>query len=592
MQSLTYSTVDGEAYHNGGAREVYQLEVSPDAAKRIKAALADVPLEMADDDGEGAEDAKATMAWATATKIVLQHVRLGRDAKNARPIKTYIKAASLSSWLDTIFGLDGVANAEMPMAFGNFHKAVEKALAKAPNATLAALQIQKDDLVAVQAFIGATGGMSEDEVARERQREYLNYVTMEQLTGAHEMLGALAWVYHMLGDHVTHDSRTKGSFNINSDIISKAVTLQRGMTDASELANDELAVGTTELAHAALPPVELDGFARQPGGPDTRGELRMQAGCWGMGKGEDKAKTHVIKQKFSRTVANFKTLAAITGGNTSGTKLAASAGDAYDEVQRVARRTGVLDQQAPLDLGSMRALEEKLMHLCGMLEAAPWKDKTMEERGGHVTSVIEAAQRASTRSSDTTQVATGAYGAEPKPKQGQGTVPKHYQDLVPIATSDKAYLALGNTLKKRATVRDSNTEMDVLQIAVTGSVKGSGEPLWAPLIHFIAEGGHCMQGGLVDPELEFLSDIARTSWGMAIGRAVALSLSMDGVTVPPSLLGLQMPDVWIDTSTSDWSKLNLGHVFRTATAAQRGMVLPKPTNSDSYMTSSAACHGA
>lgn len=80
-------------------------------------------------------------------------------------------------------------------------------------------------------------------------------------------------------------------------------------------------------------------------------------------------------------------------------------------------------------------------------------------------------------------------------------MPKHYQDSVPAAINKLGYRALMTAIKKRGAVRDPITDMDVLQMAATGRVKGGDEELWVPLVHLAAEGSQCIHGGLVDLDL-------------------------------------------------------------------------------------------
>jgi len=194
---------------------------------------------------------------------------------------------------------------------------------------------------------------------------------MGELKGMDGKLAAAAWLYSALGNrHVTQHARESGQYNVNSEIISNVVDKHRGLEYLNELDDEERAVGAVELAHAALPPIELDRFTAKPGGPGPRGELRTRAGCWGAKEGKGKMERLAIEQGFATVTSSFWTISAMVGGKPSGTALAATAGEAFAVTDMVEQRIGVLSQQAVLNLGNMRALEARVTHLCGMLEAA------------------------------------------------------------------------------------------------------------------------------------------------------------------------------------------------------------------------------
>jgi len=91
-----------------------------------------------------------------------------------------------------------------------------------------------------------------------------------------------------------------------------------------------------------------------------------------------------------------------------------------------------------------------------------------------------------------------------------------------------------------------------------------------------------MQGGLIDQDLENLSEVARTTWQALLGRGLALALAPDGETIPTPLLGLEMPEAYTTTSGSDWGKLDLGYLLRATCAAARGAILSKPKTDERY----------
>lgn len=92
----------------------------------------------------------------------------------------------------------------------------------------------------------------------------------------------------------------------------------------------------------------------------------------------------------------------------------------------------------------------------------------------------------------------------------------------------------------------------------------------APLLVLIAEGPERgVQAELVDDELTAPGSIARVSWPGLNGRAGGLQLTVDKVTLPENLQGLELPEVLTATSGGDWSALDLGACYRKARARLR-----------------------
>jgi len=188
------------------------------------------------------------------------------------------------------------------MAYGVFHRTVQAALAKAPAATRAALQLQQEYLAPVQAD-NADGPPTQDEVTRQLNRAFLYHITMRDLTGSDGKFGAASWMYNTMGDHVTHAARADVPFNVNVDIIARQWPSTAGIRQRARRRRESRGHGRVGARRDA--PGGARWLRREAGRRRHARRLRTRASCWSAKEGEGKVETHTIKQRFANVVANF-----------------------------------------------------------------------------------------------------------------------------------------------------------------------------------------------------------------------------------------------------------------------------------------------
>ena len=154
-------------------------------------------------------------------------------------------------------------------------------------------------------------------------------------------------------------------------------------------------------------------------------------------------------------------------------------------------------------------------------------------------------------------------------------MPKHYQHEVPEAMGAVNDLSIKRAILERQSRGGKGVDLDVLQIAATGTIPPSAgedpEPQrWASaLLFMIAKGAERgLVADLVDSELSCVTTAARTAWPRLLGRAVAMQLSVGRDSVPSGLQGFKLEEAMKLTSTqAGWRELELGHIYRMVKCA-------------------------
>ncbi|KAL3930067.1 MAG: hypothetical protein SGPRY_001692 [Prymnesium sp.] len=239
------------------------------------------------------------------------------------------------------------------------------------------------------------------------------------------------------------------------------------------------------------------------------------------------------------TATTLDPVRALLGVDKAGRGLQVERAAAYTAVSAVAQWIGVISHSDPFGTAALQELGARLSHLQEMLKADPWVHRTLTERCDFVIVSCQLAKRAEERRVSVAAAAgeTGAGGGGAISKQGPGKVPKHFQSRVHAALTSMPYAEL----KRDALQRISRGE---------GPERG-------------------VQAELVDDELTAPGSIARVSWPGLNGRAGGLQLTVDKVTLPENLQGLELPEVLTATSGGDWSALDLGACYRKARARLR-----------------------
>lgn len=202
------------------------------------------------------------------------------------------------------------------------------------------------------------------------------------------------------------------------------------------------------------------------------------------------------------------------------------------------------------------------------------KHRTLAERCDFVIASCQHAKRSEKRGVSMAAAVrdAGGGGDGATGQQGADTVPKHFQSGLQAALTSMLYAVL-----KRGALQAVSRGGPGAHFAVRGHWHGLGRVPHDQAVQVGAPAransrrtrAQSASRAHMDDELSSLGSIARVSWPELIGRAVGLQLTVDKVTLPENLQGLELPEMLAATSGSDWSALDLGACDRKARARLR-----------------------
>jgi len=485
-KTITYLQAEGDADERFAARGAHNLLLEGEAQRQaFLGSIAGVSL----------VDGIKELEWPVLAEVVMPFVTLATDAWESGYGAVYIDEDAWSRWAEAM----SMLIADMgKAAWTKAYEEIMKRLEAASEDIKQKMHLRLADLVPVQPEVhyAEEGNAAQRAAAAAKNkatqdRAFLKELKLGDLAGSDGRLAFYARAATAVGSHVTVSSRDAKSFMKAVRAIRNAAESKMG----EDLDSEEVALAFKGMLTVDPVMPVLMNLTKTAGGPAARINLRRMAWVWSGDRPVGEAElAPLLKENFHAALACFDAVRAMVGSAADGSSLPADVGRVYSSVSTVAIRVGVLRNGDHLGPASLKELEHKMKHLRGTLEGGRYTAKSMSERCDEVVCRLQAVARnaamhlpAGAVGGAGTATETDRLGAKP----GAGAVPKHYQHEVPDAMGAINYLALKRAILQRQSEGGKGVDLDVLQIAATGTIPPSAgedpEPQrWCALMFMMA----------------------------------------------------------------------------------------------------------